>query len=89
MLIKKIDQGEILPRFYGVAWIDWYRDQAVCLPLGLNLLAGCARNLFYSIKNAGRLVRANPRDAYEQGLRDGRAEATRSTRIEPSRPWQR
>ncbi|WP_305821379.1 hypothetical protein [Massilia brevitalea] len=89
MLIKKIAQGEILPRFYGVAWVDWYRDQAVCLPLGFNLLAACARGLFYSIKNAGRLVRVNPRDAYEQGRRDGRAEASRSLDIQPTKPWPR
>ena len=89
MLIKKINQGGLLPRFYGVAWVDWYRDQAICLPLGLNLAAACARNVYYSIKNAGRLVRANPRDAYQQGLRDGRAEASRSLDIQPTRPWPR
>lgn len=88
MKIKKITNGELIPRFYGVAWFDWYRSQAVCLPLGLNVLAALGRSLYYSIKHAGRIVMANPRDAYAQGLSDGRAQAEGlRAGVEPTQPW--
>jgi hypothetical protein len=46
--------------------------------------------VYFSIKHAGRIVRSNPRDAYEQGLRDGRAELPPyAHHIEPTRPWPR
>ena len=89
-MLKKITNGEIIPRFYGVAWSRWQTGEAVCLPLGLNVLAALTRTLYFSIKHAGRIVRSNPRDAYEQGLRDGRAELPPyAQHIEPTRPWPR
>ena len=86
-MLKKIANGEIIPRFYGVAWSRWQTGEAVCLPLGLNVLAALMRAAYYSIKLAGRVVQACPRDAYAQGLRDGRADASRSPRIEPTQTW--
>jgi uncharacterized membrane protein len=90
MLVKYANNGELLPRFYGVAWFDWLTNRAVCLPLGINVLAALARSVYFSIKHAGRIVMANPRDAYAQGLRDGLAEFDRRRAgVEPTRPWPR
>lgn len=100
MRLKKITNGDLIPPYYGVAWFDWYRNQAVCLPIGLNVLAALGRTVYFSIKHAGRLVMANPRDAYAQGLRDGFAQFEReragvqpqapwSSHVEPSEPWPR
>lgn len=75
-MIRRISAGTIIPAWYGVAWKEWHSNQAVCLPLGLNLIAAAVRNLYYSIKFAGRMVSENQRDAYAQGLRDGRKELT-------------
>lgn len=89
MLIKYANNGELLPRFYGVAWFDWPTNRAACLPLGLNVLAALVRSAYFSIKHGGRIVMANPRDAYAQGLRAGRASAPASPHIEPLHPWPR
>lgn len=70
--IKKISAGTMIPAWYGVAWKEWYSNEAVCFPLGLNLIAAAVRSLYYTIKLAGRMVSENPRDAYAQGLRDGK-----------------
>lgn len=71
-IIKKIRPGEMLPAWYGIAWREWDQDMTVCLPLGLNLICALARNLYYMVKLGGLPVPINPRDAYAQGLRDGR-----------------
>lgn len=89
MLMKHVSNGELLPRFYGVAWFDWRGDHAVCLPLGLNVLAALGRTVYFSIKHAGKTVMANPRDAYAQGLRVGRADAHPRVDIQPAQPWPR
>jgi hypothetical protein len=88
MLVKYSKNGELLPRFYGVAWFDWLTNRAVSLPLGINVLVAVGRSAYFSIKHAGRIVMANPRDAYAQGLRDGRA-TTDCARldIQPTHPW--
>ena len=88
-MIKKITNGEIIPRFYGVAWFRWQTGEAVCPPLGLNVLCALTRTVYFSIKHAGCIVRSNPRDAYAQGVRDGRAMASQSPHIEPRHPWPR
>ena len=88
-MLKKITNGEIIPRYYGVAWSRWQTGEAVCLPLGLNVLAALLRAAYFSIKHADRIVQACPRDAYAQGLRDGCASVPQSPHIEPSEPWPR
>lgn len=88
-MLKKITNGQLIPRFYGVAWFRWQAGEAVCLPLGLNVLAALARTAYFSVKHAGRIVHASPRDAYAQGLRDGRLSVSHSPHIEPARPWPR
>lgn len=89
MLIKTVRQNEIIPRFYGVAWIDYYRDQAVCLPLGVNLLAALVRILYFNIRHPRLLVTTDPRAAYQQGFRAGRASVAWHGGVEPTEPWPR
>ncbi len=69
MLVKRISEGELIPRWYGVAWEDWNpRGRfVVCLPFGMNIVAQLLRATYYSIKHGNRAMRANPRAAYEQG----------------------
>jgi hypothetical protein len=83
MLIKRISEGEIIPRFYGLAWRDYYRNKAVCLPLGLNLFVALIRSAYVSLMHGSKAVASNPRDAYRQGLADGRVEAERAWRPGP------
>jgi hypothetical protein len=73
-MIKRIRQGDLLPLYYGTAWIEHQNYEVVCLPLGINVIAAVARSLYFSIRFAHLMVYSNPRDAYMQGVRDGRAE---------------
>jgi hypothetical protein len=70
-IVKRIRPAEMLPAFYGIAWRDWLRDEAICLPVPLNVLARLARAGWVWLRVGGLDVPLNSRDAYEQGLRDG------------------
>lgn len=76
-LVKRVRQGELLPAFYGVSWVDFASNEAVCLPVGLNLLAATARSVYIWVRYGYRAVYVNPREAYAQGYArgvfDGRA----------------
>jgi hypothetical protein len=72
MIAKRIKEGEIIPAWYGVAWVDLPLYETICLPLGLNLLASIARNAYIAVRHGWRSCPISPRDAYNQGLRDGR-----------------
>lgn len=39
-------RGDALPDWYGVAWIDQARLQAVCYPIGLNLVMRLAHHVY-------------------------------------------
>lgn len=44
----KVAQGQQIPAGYGVAWLQ-RGDVALCLPLGINVLAGFGRRLYLGI----------------------------------------
>lgn len=69
-IVKRINKGEMLPPFYGVAWQDWYGDVAVCLPVPLNLIAAIGRSIWIFMRHGHRHVPMSPRDAYYQGKND-------------------
>lgn len=71
-LVKHVRQGELLPAFYGVAWVDFVSHTAVCLPVGLNILAAVIRATYTWARYGYRAMHTNPRDAYWQGYRDGK-----------------
>ena len=74
-LIKRVRQGEMLPPFYGIAWRDYSMDEAVCLPVPINLVALIGRRIWAFCKQGSNAVPVCPREAYEQGVRDGHAAA--------------
>jgi hypothetical protein len=76
-ILKTINQGEMLPRFYGLAWVEWHRDGAVCAPVPLNWVIAVARAIWVFATQGTRAISWNPRDAYRQGIRDGRAQVER------------
>lgn len=47
ILIRRINSGNKYPRGYGLYYVDHYLDQAVCLPIPLNLIARAARELYF------------------------------------------
>jgi hypothetical protein len=70
-LIKTVREGECLPPWYGVVYIEWYRNQRVCLPVPLNVIVRMGRSIWLFLVYGSDEVRVNPRDAYHQGRVDG------------------
>lgn len=69
---KEVRQGEIIPGWYGVAWVRWEDDAAICYPMPLNLLVAAVRAIAIWMRHGYRAVPYNTREAYAQGLRDGK-----------------
>lgn len=84
MLVKRINEGERIPHMYGIAWRSYITRQAVCLPLGLNVVAGLVRDCYHgiaqgwkpsayvTIKDADKRATA----AYSEGFTAGVAHCT-------------
>ncbi len=89
-ILKTIQSGDVIPRGYGVAWIDAYTPRAHCLPVPLNLIVRAARAAWLRAKFPMSGA-ASIRDAYAQGWRDC-ARAFRQPPIAgyqpvPDEPW--
>ena len=74
-IAKEIRPNEILPAWYGVAWTRWEVDAAICYPMPLNLLVAAIRAIVIWMQHGYHIVPINARDAYAQGLRDGKRQA--------------
>ena len=70
-IAKEVRQGEVIPEWYGVAWVRWEVDAAICYPMPLNVLFAAVRAIAIWMRHGYRAVPYNARDAYAQGLRDG------------------
>ena len=44
---RHIDEGDVVPFGYGVAWVDHARCEWVCLPLGVNMVAAAVRRFYH------------------------------------------
>lgn len=71
VLVKRIDESEMLPPWYGCAWHDWRANQMVCLPIGLNLAASFIRVCYFMLKHGGKWMRYDPRAAFNEGMKYG------------------
>lgn len=91
-LMFRLQQGDRLPRLYGIAWTEWGSRDAVCLPIGMNLLGYALHGLYLWLRTLGADVPLNPRwayldgmratEAYRQGLKDGSEHACRAMNTE-------
>lgn len=59
-LFHRVREGEIIPSGFGVAWYEWRSATALCLPLGINVLASVLRTAYYYALSFGS---RNPFDA--------------------------
>ena len=69
-LVRIIDEGFIVPRAFGVAWIRWQTDEAVCMPIPLNIAAAGARRTWFWCRHPVMLVK-DPRQTFLQGSQAG------------------
>lgn len=80
MIVKKvINEGEAIPKYYGIAYRDYLRYQAVCYPIVLNLIIRYLRELYFIIAIPADLSRSEHivQEAYRQGYEDGLKAAKR------------
>lgn len=68
-LFKTTNHGEMIPRGYGVAWMDYGSGRLTCMPVPLHLIVRWCRIGWLWIKYAGMTVPATPREAYHAGYR--------------------
>lgn len=83
--IKKIVQeGEIIPKFYGMAYWDYMRRIGICYPLGINWIVWLCREIYFRVMvvplgKQGEMYRQGFKDGeqsgYRLGLRAGYKEA--------------
>ena len=68
----EIQEGERLPRGYGVAYYDVARYQAICYPIPFNLLIKALREIYYRVASPSISEREKQvARAYQKGLLRG------------------
>lgn len=73
----RIRENEILPRWYGLAWTDFWKGEAVVLPIGIHWVAGVARHAWWEFRRGYRgepSVDRDVIDAYQRGYKKGHAD---------------
>jgi hypothetical protein len=86
-LARTIGQMERIPHGYGVAWVRWDQNVAVCLPIGLHLLASWLREawLRFRLWRAPDLLAEAQERAFQAGFSSGQETARASRESELAR----
>ena len=71
MLIRKVQPGERIPAWYGLAWFDWVNDDAVVVPLPLVLPILLGRHFWAALRTCNRDIARDPRSAFLDGVEHG------------------
>ena len=77
--VKRIREGALIPRGYGVAWWDWLSCEGICLPIPLNVLASTARRGLIWLRrfgvthqdHDGAIRSAGYAEGYQEGYNKG------------------
>jgi hypothetical protein len=64
--------GQIIPAWYGIAYYDYLAYRAICYPMPLNIVVRVFRDITVWMRVGFASVDIRPRDAYLQGLKEGR-----------------
>lgn len=68
----RYEQGERVPRGYGLAWHDLFHNQVVVFPIPFNLVARWLRELYFWLRNPWTdAMTRDQRAAYLRGYHDG------------------
>ena len=83
-MIKWIEEGGIVPRWYGIAWRDWHSYRSAILPIPLNVLAAWGRHLWYVVRfkllPRSDVLLAAKREGWMEGYEQGCAQGDRCAR---------
>lgn len=74
-LMQRIEPNISLPKFWGMAWYDFVKNQVVLMPIPLNIIASLLRNLYIKLGCFGQwdIGAECYRKGYEEGYQSGRA----------------
>lgn len=72
-LVRHIEEGEILPRWWGVLRRDYVSDRTIIAPIVLNVILRIADSIYIQLAEY-------PLTSYELGFRDGFNKAMRVVR---------
>ena len=76
--LKEVDAGMLIPKWYGVAWLRFDRDSAVCAPVPFNRIISCGRAvLFWFMGWQKTWVDRLVREAEARGRSEGHRQALR------------
>jgi flagellar biosynthesis/type III secretory pathway protein FliH len=65
---RQVRQGEMMPRFYGLAYYEFHRDEQVAYLIPFNLIVRWARDLAWLVKRGKKSALS---ESYERGYREG------------------
>ena len=68
---KQIHEGEIIPRFYGVAYRNFAQDTIICYPFPFNIIVQYWRKWWMAIRNPAKRTSDLRDQSYLLGLSDG------------------
>ncbi len=68
---KTIKEGEIIPKFYGVAWRYFHNYEIICYPIPINIFVRLFLHLYYLV------MRGAFQSRYEKELLLARLEGAR------------
>lgn len=71
--VRRVGEGFLIPRGFGVAWVRYDRQEAVCLPIPVNVIAAGVRAAWFWAKRGGVTVPGSPTEAYAAGVAAERA----------------
>lgn len=85
-LARRVRPGEMAPRFYGLAYIDWMKDDYVCYPVPLNFLVSIGRRIWARAKHGIPGIDEERTAIYQRGWAHG----YRVGRVDERKgePWQ-
>ena len=69
---REIEEGEIIPKGYGVAYYNFTTHHVVCYPIPFNIFANWLRKLYFRILNPSlHEIEQKCHKAYHEGLVKG------------------
>lgn len=75
---RYVQQGEMSPKGFAVAWMDYPWNRAVAYPIGLHVVIKMARRLwFHFVVYQPTWMEKERAIMYQQGLKDGRDQTFR------------
>ena len=71
LFIRRIGEGEILPKGWGIAWREWNGFGAMIMPIPINIVVAHIRKIYYWFVS-GNWYKTGYDNGYDKGYSKGR-----------------